>query len=113
MSEDDDDNWHVGDERQVMERMERWRDKNVYGRSEDIMEDVSMVQESDILDLLDSKERNLILAAELGRSLLEKNGELFKQNKTIAEECSVKLEVIEFEFLSESKNILNLATESI
>ena len=105
MSEDDDgdDNWHVGDERQVMERMERWRDKNVYRRSEDFMEDVSVVQESDILDLLDSKEKNLILAAELGRSLLEKNGELFKQNKTIAKECSVKLEVIELNFYPKAK----------
>ena len=42
---------------------------------------------------LQQKERDLILAAELGKALLEKNEELSKQNEKIAEDFSAKLEV--------------------
>ena len=48
---------------------------------------------NDVYSLLAAKERDLILAAELGKALLEKNEELSKQNERIAEEFSQKLEV--------------------
>ncbi len=42
---------------------------------------------------LEQKERDLVLAAELGKALLDKNEELSRQNERIAEEFSQKLEV--------------------
>ena len=49
--------------------------------------------ENDIYVLLAQKERDLLLAAEIGQALLEKNEELSKQNEKIAEDFSKKLEV--------------------
>ena len=43
--------------------------------------------------LLRQKDRDLVLAAKLGKALLEKNEDLSKQNEKIAEEFSQKLEV--------------------
>lgn len=48
----------------------------------------------DLFGQLQQKERDLILAAELGKALLEKNEDLSKQNEKIAEDFSQKLEVI-------------------
>ena len=48
---------------------------------------------TDVYSQLQAKERDLILAAELGKALLEKNEELSKQNEKIAEDFSQKLEV--------------------
>ncbi len=48
---------------------------------------------NDIYALLEQKERDLVLAAELGKALLDKNEELSRQNERIAEEFSQKLEV--------------------
>jgi len=53
--------------------------------------------ETDIHGQLLAKERDLILAAELGKALLEKNEDLSKQNEKIAEEFSLKLEELEQE----------------
>ena len=47
---------------------------------------------ADIYGQLQQKERDLILAAELGKALLEKNEDLSKQNEKIAEDFSQKLE---------------------
>ena len=47
----------------------------------------------DIYGLLEQKERDLLLAAELGKALLEKNEELSTTNEKMAEEFSSKLEV--------------------
>lgn len=47
----------------------------------------------DVYAQLQQKEKDLILAAELGKALLEKNEELSRQNERIAEEFSQKLEV--------------------
>ncbi|KAJ9599609.1 hypothetical protein L9F63_009926 [Diploptera punctata] len=47
----------------------------------------------DVYAQLQQKEKDLILAAELGKALLEKNEELSRQNEKIAEEYSQKLEV--------------------
>ena len=49
--------------------------------------------EADVHSQLMAKERDLILAAELGKALLEKNEDLSKQNEKIAEDFSQKLEV--------------------
>ena len=51
------------------------------------------VSDTDVYGQLQQKERDLILAAELGKALLEKNEELSKQNEKIAEDFSQKLEV--------------------
>lgn len=48
---------------------------------------------ADMYAQLEQKERDLVLAAELGKALLDKNEELSKQNELIAEEFSLKLEV--------------------
>merc|ERR1719295_1761785 len=53
--------------------------------------------DADIHAQLLAKERDLILAAELGKALLEKNEDLSKQNEKIAEEFSQKLEELEQE----------------
>lgn len=47
----------------------------------------------DVWSLLQQKENDLLLAAELGKALLEKNEELKKNQDKIVEEYSVKLEV--------------------
>ena len=52
-----------------------------------------LVSDTDVYGQLQQKERDLILAAELGKALLEKNEELSKQNEKIAEDFSQKLEV--------------------
>ena len=49
--------------------------------------------ENDIYALLEQKERDLLLAAELGKALLEKNEELSQTNEKMAEDFSHKLEV--------------------
>ena len=90
----DDDDWHSGAERQVINKMEKWREKYGYQRSDEVIEASREMHENDILSILEAKERDLILAAELGKSLLEKNEELRKQNERIAAELSLKLEVI-------------------
>lgn len=47
----------------------------------------------DPVELLKQRERDLVLAAELGKALLERNQELTKQAEALAEEYSTKLEV--------------------
>ena len=47
----------------------------------------------DIFSRLAQKEKDLILAAELGKALLERNEVLVNQNERLAEEYSQKLEV--------------------
>lgn len=68
---------------------------------EDYIYDVesrSLENEADPNDLyaqLQQKEKDLILAAELGKALLEKNEDLSRHNERLAEEYSQKLEEIE------------------
>lgn len=47
----------------------------------------------DVWTQLQQKENDLVLAAELGKALLEKNEELKKQQEALVEEYSKKLEV--------------------
>uniref|UniRef100_A0A1B6E3R6 Bicaudal D-related protein homolog n=2 Tax=Clastoptera arizonana TaxID=38151 RepID=A0A1B6E3R6_9HEMI len=49
----------------------------------------------DVYAQLQQKEKDLILAAELGKALLEKNEDLSRQNERLAEDYSQKLEIIE------------------
>lgn len=49
----------------------------------------------DVWTQLQQKENDLVLAAELGKALLEKNEELKKQQEALIEEYSKKLEVSE------------------
>jgi hypothetical protein len=51
------------------------------------------VDEEDLRLQLIQKEKDLILAAELGKALLEKNEELNEANEKMAEEFSRRLEV--------------------
>ncbi|CAG0885192.1 unnamed protein product [Cyprideis torosa] len=48
--------------------------------------------DEDVYTQLADKERDLILAAELGKALLEKNEELSRENERIAEDFSQQLE---------------------
>ena len=50
-------------------------------------------ENDDVYVQLAQKERDLILAAELGKALLEKNEELSKRNEQLVEEYSYKIEV--------------------
>lgn len=50
-------------------------------------------EEMDVYAQLEQKEKDLRLAAELGKALLEKNEELERRNEQIIEEFSQKLEV--------------------
>ena len=77
----------------VINKMEKWRDKDEYSSSDGVIEEKSNKHENDVFELLEAKEKDLILAAELGKSLLERNEELSKQNERIAEMFSEKLEV--------------------
>ncbi|XP_073987771.1 bicaudal D-related protein homolog isoform X2 [Rhodnius prolixus] len=49
----------------------------------------------DVYAQLQQKDKDLILAAELGKALLEKNEELSRANERLAEDYSQKLEIIE------------------
>lgn len=49
--------------------------------------------DADLWTQLQQKESDLVLAAELGKALLEKNEELAKSQEKIIEEYSIKLEV--------------------
>lgn len=50
-------------------------------------------EQNDMQEQLRQKESDLILAAELGKALLDKNEELSRRNEKITEEYSQKLEV--------------------
>lgn len=47
----------------------------------------------DVHDELRQKEKDLLLAAELGKALLDKNEDLSRQNERITEEYTQRLEV--------------------
>lgn len=54
--------------------------------------------EQDLWSQLEKKESDLLLAAELGKALLEKNEELMRHQERLIEEYSAKLEVSRIEF---------------
>lgn len=57
--------------------------------------DQTQAPSEDIWTQLQQKENDLLLAAELGKALLEKNEELKKQHEAVVEEYAKKLEVSE------------------
>ena len=59
--------------------------------------------DNDIYSMLEQKERDLLLAAELGKALLEKNEELSTDNEKMAEGFSHKLEVRHFHNFLQTK----------
>lgn len=68
-------------------------ESGVFSGQESIVNVNSDAENEDIYGLLEQKERDLLLAAELGKALLEKNEELSQQNEKMAEDFSQKLEV--------------------
>ena len=63
---------------------------NLGGYSDNITENEDP---NDLYAQLAQKEQDLILAAEIGKSLLEKNEELTKANEKLTEDFSQKVEV--------------------
>ena len=63
-----------------MNKIEKWRDKYGYLSSDVMIEENCDIHENDILIIWEAKEINLILVAELGKSLLKRNEELSQQN---------------------------------
>ena len=59
----------------------------------DSRSDCNSSDTEDVYTQLAQKERDLILAAELGKALLETNQELSKKNDSLGEEYNQKLEV--------------------
>ncbi|XP_041971516.1 bicaudal D-related protein homolog [Aricia agestis] len=79
-------------------------DENFYEDLEDYVKEMSSTQntaanpeEQDVWTQLQQKESDLLLAAELGKALLDKNNELKKEQERLAEEYSKKLEELEQE----------------
>lgn len=60
---------------------------------EGVISDSEMESEGNVFQQLAQKEKDLILAAEVGKALLERNEELTLANEKITEEYSHKLEV--------------------
>ena len=79
------DGWHI-----LAGRSMKWGDKQTHQWGEDR----SKKHEEDLIDILETKEKDLILAAELGKSLLVKQEELVKQNRYLSKEYSEKVQVI-------------------
>lgn len=69
-------------------------------------------EDLDVYAQLQKKEKDLILAAELGKALLEKNEELSRQNEKIAEDFSQKLELLEQDRHALRRRLAALQTES-
>ncbi|XP_067015291.2 bicaudal D-related protein homolog [Anabrus simplex] len=69
-------------------------------------------EDLDIYAQLQQKEKDLILAAELGKALLEKNEELSRQNERIAEDFSQKLELLEQDRHALRRRLASLQSES-
>lgn len=66
----------------------------------------------DPIELLKQRERDLVLAAELGKALLERNQELTKQGEALAEEYASKLEVSK-SYKNKKQKLLTFFWESI
>lgn len=60
---------------------------------DNIKQHQNMADHQDVWTQLRKKEEDLLLAAELGKALLEKNEEITKQHERIIDEFSTKLEV--------------------
>lgn len=63
--------------------------------------------EGDVYTQLAQREKDLVLAAELGKALLEKNEEISRANERLAEEYSHKLEVSPFKLVLYGQHCIN------
>lgn len=70
--------------------------------------DVESRDTDDVYTQLAQKEKDLLLAAEIGKELLERNSELSRQNERLTEEYSRKLEALEQE-----KHVLRRKLDSL
>lgn len=66
----------------------------------------------DVYSQLAQKEKDLLLAAEIGKELLERNSDLSRQNERLTEEYSRKLEVLEQEKHALRRKLESLSGES-
>lgn len=77
-----------------------------YGDLEEYLSEVekraqrTATETDDVYSQLALREKDLVLAAELGKALLEKNEEISRANERLAEEYSHKLEVCLFFYMS-------------
>ena len=62
-------------------------------------------EENNLNKLLQQKEKDLVLAAELGKALLEKNEDLSQQNEKMAEDFAKQLEVSKLEFFRDFEKL--------
>lgn len=67
--------------------------------------DTSGAVDQDVWSQLQQKESDLLLAAELGKALLEKNEELKKEQERVVEEYSKKLEVSCMRFFEQQRQV--------
>ncbi|CAG2160348.1 unnamed protein product [Oppiella nova] len=70
---------------------------NFYNKKDLTINEMSCESSANLLSQLQQKEKDLILAAELGKALLDRNEELSRANEKITEEYSHKLEILEQE----------------
>lgn len=84
--------------------MQQTSSGNLYGDLEEYLNEVERRAQrttegcsDDIYAQLAQREKDLVLAAELGKALLEKNEEISRANEKLAEEYSHKLELLEQE----------------
>ncbi|KAH6934382.1 hypothetical protein HPB50_023889 [Hyalomma asiaticum] len=62
-------------------------------RGREVAPDDDEAEPGDVYSQLAQKEKDLLLAAEIGKELLERNSDLSRQNERLTEEYSRKLEV--------------------
>ncbi|XP_064460929.1 bicaudal D-related protein homolog [Ornithodoros turicata] len=74
--------------------------------------DVESRDTDDVYTQLAQKEKDLLLAAEIGKELLERNSDLSRQNERLTEEYSRKLEVLEQEKHALRRKLESLTGES-
>ncbi|XP_059479250.1 bicaudal D-related protein homolog [Neocloeon triangulifer] len=81
-------------------------------RNEEISAAAAEGANDDVYSQLAQKEKDLILAAELGKALLERNQELTRQHEKMTEDFSRQLEALEQEKHSLRRQLTNLESES-
>ncbi|XP_077534226.1 BICD family-like cargo adapter 1 isoform X1 [Haemaphysalis longicornis] len=81
-------------------------------RGRDVVADDDEADAGDVYSQLAQKEKDLLLAAEIGKELLERNSDLSRQNERLTEEYSRKLEVLEQEKHALRRKLESLSGES-
>lgn len=81
-------------------------------RGREVAPDDDEAEPGDVYSQLAQKEKDLLLAAEIGKELLERNSDLSRQNERLTEEYSRKLEVLEQEKHALRRKLESLSGES-